>query len=168
MKPVNFIDSTAVIGTNVTIWHFAVILADVCIESNCSIGSHVEIGRGSLISHGTRIGKGTFLPTNSVVGENVFIGPNVTFCDDKYPKANNPFYKALPPIIGNGASIGAGSVILPGIQIGEHAVIGAGSIITHNVLANSTVYGTPALERAATSFLMSPDTVPLRQVSPTT
>jgi acetyltransferase-like isoleucine patch superfamily enzyme len=152
MKPVNFIDPSAMIGTNTVVWHYSVILPLVVIGDDCSIGSHVEIGKGSFIGGGTRIGKGTFLPSNSIIGSNVFIGPNVTFCDDKYPKVNNPTYHAQPPCIGNNVSIGAGSVILPGIQIGDYAVIGAGSVVTKNVPARSTVYGTAATQHNTISF----------------
>lgn len=147
MKPCNFIDPTATLGKNVSVWHFAVILANVIIEDNVSIGSHVEIGRGSHIGTGTRIGKGAFLPPNSRIGNNVFIAPGVFFCDDKHPRAGNTTYLAQPPIVNDLASIGAGSIILPGIRIGKNAVIGAGSVVTHDVPENMIVYGEPARQR---------------------
>jgi acetyltransferase-like isoleucine patch superfamily enzyme len=43
-----------------------------------------------------------------------------------------------------GASIGAGSVILPGITIGEGAMIGAGSVVTKDVPAGELWFGNPA------------------------
>ena len=43
-----------------------------------------------------------------------------------------------------GASIGAGSTILPGITIGEDAMIGAGSVVTKNVPAGEIWVGNPA------------------------
>ena len=42
-----------------------------------------------------------------------------------------------------GASIGANSVILPGVTIGERALIGAGSVITRDVPDNAVVAGNP-------------------------
>lgn len=114
------------------------------IEEEVNIGARCEIGRGSKIGKRTRIGCGTFLPSNSIIEEDVFIGPNVTFTDDKYPKANNVNYKAEPPIVKKGASIGAGSVILPGVTIGENSIIGAGSIVTKDVPPNSIVRCLPA------------------------
>ena len=43
-----------------------------------------------------------------------------------------------------GATIGAGSVILPGITIGSHAMVGAGSVVTKDIPANTLWYGNPA------------------------
>ena len=50
-------------------------------------------------------------------------------------------------IVRNGVSIGSGSTILCGIEIGENATIGAGSVVTKNIKASSTVFGNPAKER---------------------
>lgn len=45
--------------------------------------------------------------------------------------------------IGNGAWIGAGAVILPGIHIGDNTVIGAGSVVTKDIPANVVAVGNP-------------------------
>ena len=141
--PVNFVDSSVVVGKNVSIWHFAVVLADVIIEDNVSIGSGCEIGRGSVIGRDTRISAHVFLPPKSIIGRNVFIGPGAIFTDDKYPKVNNSAY-ARPPVVEDGAVIGAGAVVLPGVVIGENAMVGAGAVVTKNVVSGAIVYGVPA------------------------
>lgn len=46
--------------------------------------------------------------------------------------------------IGNNCFIGARSIILPGITIGDHAIVAAGSVVTKDVPANSIVAGNPA------------------------
>jgi acetyltransferase-like isoleucine patch superfamily enzyme len=46
--------------------------------------------------------------------------------------------------IGDGAFIGASSIILPGIKIGSNSIIGAGSVVTKDVPENSIVAGNPA------------------------
>ena len=46
--------------------------------------------------------------------------------------------------VGMGASIGAHSVILPGVSIGSWAMIGAGSVVTKNVSDFGLVIGNPA------------------------
>lgn len=148
MNPVNFIDPTAILSARVTVWHYARILAGAVLAEDTSIGSGAEVGRDSVIGARTRISAGVFLPTGSVIGNDVFIGPNVTFTDDKYPKANNPKYKAEPPLVEDGASIGAGATILPGVIVGRHATVGAGSVVTHHVPPFSTFYGPAATERA--------------------
>lgn len=50
----------------------------------------------------------------------------------------------LPTVVKNGASIGAGSTILPGLTIGENAFVGAGSMVTKDVPAGELWMGNPA------------------------
>ena len=50
---------------------------------------------------------------------------------------------SLPIRIGNGVWVGANSVILPGVTIGDNAVIGAGSIVTKDIPANVVAVGNP-------------------------
>jgi UDP-2-acetamido-3-amino-2,3-dideoxy-glucuronate N-acetyltransferase len=143
----NYIDSTAIIGANVNVWHFAVVQAFARICDGVSIGSGAEIGKHSYIGNGSRIGAHAFLPAHTRIGENVFVGPNVTCTDDKHPVANNRNYKAQPPTIEDNAAIGAGAVILPGVHVGKGAMIGAGAIVTKNVAPNAIVRCEPANQR---------------------
>ncbi len=78
------------------------------------------------------------------IEDDVFVGANVTFTNDLYPRSKNLNWKLLKTRICKGASIGAGSTILPGIEIGENAMIGAGSVITKNVPAGEVWVGNPA------------------------
>ena len=138
------IDPSATLGENTHVWHFSVILQHVVIGDDVSIGSHCEVGRGSTIGDRTRLGKGVFLPPNSVVGDDVFIGPGTIFCDDRFPRVGNKSYKAEPPQIEDGASIGAGVVVLPGVKIGLKAMIGAGAVVTKDVPAYTKLRGEPS------------------------
>jgi acetyltransferase-like isoleucine patch superfamily enzyme len=133
-------------GVDVVVWHFARVLADVVIGDHCSIGGGAEIGRGTLIGDHSRISANVFLPSNTVIGDHVFIGPGVVCTDDRYPRTLEPgeTYEALPPCIGDYASIGAGAVLLPGVQIGKRARIAAGAIVTRDVPDEGMVRGEPA------------------------
>jgi UDP-2-acetamido-3-amino-2,3-dideoxy-glucuronate N-acetyltransferase len=139
-----FVDPTATLGEGTRVWHFAVILQHAVVGDNCSVGAHAEIGRGSTIGDRTRISSKVFLPPNSVIGDDVFVGPGCIFTDDRHPKAGNKNYKAEPPFVGNGASLGAGVVVLPGVKIGENCLIGAGSVVTRDVPANTVLRGEPS------------------------
>lgn len=139
------IHKTAHVGKETTVWSNAVICEDVIIGESCCIGSNCFIGKGSIVGDGSRLQHGVFLPNRSILESNVFIGPNATFTDDRYPRVGNADYKAEPPILREGCSIGAGATILPGIEIGSSAMVGAGAVVTRNVLAYTTVIGCPAI-----------------------
>lgn len=132
------------------VWAFTVICEGVSVGPDSVIGSHCYIGKGTSIGKGVHIQTGVFLPNNSVVDDFAFIGPNAVFTDDRYPRSGNTGYFAEPPVVGHQASIGAGSVILPGVQIGAGAMIGAGSVVTKSVPIGDTVYGDAAKARRLT------------------
>jgi UDP-2-acetamido-3-amino-2,3-dideoxy-glucuronate N-acetyltransferase len=144
------IDASAIIGPDSVVWWYARILAGVRIGANCSIGGGTEIGRGSVIGDNTRVGANAFLPPNTIVGANVFIGPGVVCTDDKHPHIHSPGelpYLAQPPVIEEGAAIGAGAVLLPGVRIGKYARVAAGAIVTKDVAERGMVRGQPARPR---------------------
>jgi len=141
----NHIDPTAEVHPTASIWHFAVVQADAFLDAHVSVGSCAEIGRGARIGARSRIGHGVFLPTNTLLEPDVFVGPGVVFTDDKTPRAGRKDnYRAQPPVVRQGASIGAGAVILPGVEIGAGALIGAGAIVTRDVAPGEVLRCEPA------------------------
>jgi UDP-2-acetamido-3-amino-2,3-dideoxy-glucuronate N-acetyltransferase len=50
----------------------------------------------------------------------------------------------VPTRVGNGASLGARCVILPGAHIGAYAMVAAGAVVTREVPAQALVAGVPA------------------------
>jgi acetyltransferase-like isoleucine patch superfamily enzyme len=48
------------------------------------------------------------------------------------------------PTIRRGARIGAGAVLLPGVEIGEEAFVGAGAVVLADVPPRAVVVGNPA------------------------
>lgn len=129
------------IGTTTNIWQFTVVLPDATIGENCNICAHCFIENKVIIGNNVTIKNGVYVWDGITIEDNVFIGPNVTFCNDRYPVSKNKNYLLEPILIKKYSSIGAGSVVLPGVTIGEHCIIGAGSIVTKSVPDFSKIIG---------------------------
>lgn len=85
--------------------------------------------------------------THIYIGDNVMIGPNVTIAAAGHPIDPELRHRYgqfnIPVKIGANVWIGAQSVILPGVNIGENSVIGAGSIVTKDIPDNVVAVGNP-------------------------
>jgi len=113
------------------------------IGKNCKIDAYVYIEEDVEIGDNCKIRPFVFIPTGVIIEDDVFIGPNVTFTNDKYPKARGE-WKILPTRVKRGASIGANSIVIAGVTIGEDALVGAGSVVTKDVPSSAVVAGNPA------------------------
>lgn len=132
------------IGENTRVWQFAVIFARARIGAECNICAHVLIENDVVIGDRVTVKSGVQLWDGMRVGDDVFIGPNATFTNDKFPRSKQYPERFSLTTIENGASIGAGAIVLPGIVIGRGAMVGAGAVVTKDVAPRSLVYGNPA------------------------
>lgn len=85
-----------------------------------------------------------------IIEDNVAIGPRCTLVLVSHPNFSELHDKIeLKPNtikIGKNAWLGAGVIVMPGVDIGEGSIVGAGSVVTKNVPANSVVFGVPAVK----------------------
>jgi galactoside O-acetyltransferase len=85
--------------------------------------------------------------THIFIGDYVMIGPNVTIATAGHPIDPELRMKVaqfnIPVNIGNNVWLGANTVILPGVSIGDNSVIGAGSIVTKDIPENVVAVGNP-------------------------
>jgi acetyltransferase-like isoleucine patch superfamily enzyme len=122
------------------------------IGDETSIGTFVEIQKGARIGSRCKIQSHTFICEGVTIEDEVFVGHNVNFINDRFPQATNANgsrqgdsdWRVEPTIVRRRASIGTGAVIMCGLEIGEGAQIGAGSVVTKSVPAGATVVGNPA------------------------
>jgi UDP-2-acetamido-3-amino-2,3-dideoxy-glucuronate N-acetyltransferase len=156
-----FVHSTAIveateIGDGTHIWAYTHVMRDVPIGGNCNIGEHCFIESGATIGNQVTIKNGNMIWEGVHLEDGVFVGPLVVFTNDLYPRsprlpqmrnryADRGWLK--PTVIKRGASLGAGSVILAGITIGEFCMVGAGAIVNKTLPPHALVVGSPARVR---------------------
>jgi acetyltransferase-like isoleucine patch superfamily enzyme len=132
------------IGAETRLWQFSIVLKNAIIGSNCNINSHTFIENDVVIGNNVTVKCGVYIWDGIVIENDVFIGPNVTFTNDKYPKSKKYPQEFQKTILKNKCSIGANATILGGVTIGEGAMIGAGSLVTKNVPDGELWFGNPA------------------------
>ena len=103
-----------------------------------TLGRNVHIGARTIVDSSHR-----HLVT---IGDDVVIAPRVhILAHDASTKPLLGYTRIGLVDIGAKVFIGAGSVILPGVTIGEGAIVAAGSVVTKDVAAGAVVGGSPAI-----------------------
>jgi acetyltransferase-like isoleucine patch superfamily enzyme len=133
------------IGEGTRVWQFVVVLPGAVIGRDGNICSHCFIENQVVVGDRVTVKCGVQLWDGVTLEDDVFVGPNVTFTNDLAPRSRNAAAQLLPTLVRKGASIGANATILPGLTIGEGAKIGAGSVVLKDVAAHTSVAGVPAV-----------------------
>lgn len=120
---------------------------------HCDYGKHTFIGNNVIINMNC-----TFVDDARItIGNNVLIASNVQFYtgthDTDPEKRMNKNWKeegtmwfntiSEPITVKDGAWLGGGVIVLPGVTIGENSVIGAGSVVTRSIPDNCVAVGNP-------------------------
>lgn len=137
-------DCQASVPESTRIWQFCVVLPEAEIGENCNVCSHCFIENDVKIGNNVTVKCGVQLWDGLRVEDEVFIGANVSFTNDRFPRSKQYPAEYEKTFLRKGASIGAGSVILCGIEIGEKAMVGAGSVVTRDIPAGELWVGNPA------------------------
>ena len=144
VRPFTTIYAGTTIGDRVQTGQGTSIREDNTIGNDVSIGTNAVLEFGNSIGSRTRIHSGCFLEMVTVE-DDVFIGPNTVFTDDLHPMGCPRYRECVGgAIVRRLARIGANCTILPGVEIGEGALVGAGSVVTKGVPAGAVVVGNPA------------------------
>ena len=120
---------------------------------HCDHGKNIFIGSDVIINMNC-----TFVDNMPIkIGNRVLVASNVQIYTSSHPVLPEerlvPDWKehkttwfrtyARPVEIKDNAWIGAGSILLPGVTIGENSVIGAGSVVNRTIPANCLAVGNP-------------------------
>jgi acetyltransferase-like isoleucine patch superfamily enzyme len=98
---------------------------------------------GSGVSFALTATPDVFFPELITVEDDAIIGYDATLLCHEFLRDE---YRTGEVVIREGAMIGAGVVVLPGVEIGANAQVAANSLVTTDVPPNTTVAGVPATE----------------------
>ena len=126
------------------VWQFAAVLPGAKIGRDCNLNAHTLVEGGAVVGNRVTLKCGVYIRSGITLEDDVFCGPNATFTNDKRPRSKQYPDSFPQTLVRQGASIGAGATILPGLTIGEGAMIGAGAVLTKDVPAGETWVGNPA------------------------
>lgn len=152
IHPTAEVEVGAVIGEGTRIWHHCHVRTGATIGAECSLGYGVYVDAGVSIGNRCKLQNRVSVYRGVTIQDGVFVGPHVSFTNDKHPRAVTPEaqpiadgdWTTLPTLVQEGASIGAGAVILPGLTIGRWAMVAAGAVVSRDVPDHGLVAGNPA------------------------
>ena len=92
------------------------------------------------------------------IGDHAMVGPNVQMITISHPlrpeDRRPPVPDQMPPFkvmttarpikVGAQAWIGAGAILLPGVEVGDRAMVAAGAVVTRSVPSGMVAMGNPA------------------------
>jgi UDP-2-acetamido-3-amino-2,3-dideoxy-glucuronate N-acetyltransferase len=157
IDPTAEIEPGVEIGSGTSMWSHVHAQGPARIGQDCVVGEKTYIADGVDIGDRVRIDPFVYLCSGVVVEDGVMIGAGVVFTNDRYPRATTPDLQTLRASPGpdaqrtwvrEGATVGAGAVVGPGLEIGRFAMVGMGSAVTRDVPPFHLVIGSPAVRVA--------------------
>ncbi len=152
IAPTADVSETATIGDDVKIWHLAQVREEASLGDNCIVGRGAYVDHGVTVGQNSKIQNYALVYAPAILGVGVFIGPAAVLANDMFPRATTPDlelksgddWNPQGTTIGDGASIGARAVLIPGLSIGAWSMIAAGAVVTRDVPPHALMVGVPA------------------------
>jgi acetyltransferase-like isoleucine patch superfamily enzyme len=140
IEPGVWIGDYTIVGEGARIGAGSIIEEFVNIQPRCEIGSRVLVTSRSYIGMGATVGDDCVIRGH--VGENSRVGARCRIFGDLIHRQldptvpwDDPAAEEPDPIVGDGAFVGWGAVVVGGVNIGESAYICAGALVTKDVPA---------------------------------
>lgn len=152
IHPTADLERDVAVGPRSSVWHRAQVRIGARIGADCVIGRDAFIDEGVTIGDRVKIQNLALVYHGVTVEDGVFIGPNAILTNDRYPRAitaegtlaRAEDWTVSPITLRYGCSIGAGAVVVAGVDVGRFATVGAGSVVTRPVPDHALVVGSPA------------------------
>jgi len=109
------------------------------------VGAFCFVAKGAVVGAGTRIQSHTSIWDGVELGQDVFVGPAAVFTNVRHPRAAFPRAPRWDrTVVEDGASIGAGAILVAPVRVGRNAMVGAGAVVTRDVPPHAIVAGNPS------------------------
>ena len=152
IHPTADIEEGATVHPTAKVWHYA------HIRKGAHIGENTIIARGVFVDKNVHVGKNckvqnyACLYHGTIIEDGVFIGPRVITTNDKHPRSINEDgsiktdddWQCGQVVVGEGASLGAGVIVLPDVIIAPGTMVGAGAVVSKSTTEGIYV-GVPAI-----------------------
>ena len=152
IHPTADLEADVTVGPRSSIWHRAQVRIGARIGADCVIGRDAFIDEGVTLGDRVKVQNLALVYHGVTVEDGVFIGPNAILTNDRYPRAitaegalaRADDWTVSPIVLRHGCSVGAGAVVVAGVDVGRFATVGAGSVVTRLVPDHALVAGSPA------------------------
>jgi len=142
--------ASAIVFAGARIGEGAIVGDQAYVRERATIGERSVIGRGSAVDNDVVVGARVRVQTNvyltaySVVEDDVFVGPCAVTSNDDTMSRHGPEYRLRGALLRRACRVGAGAVLVPGVEVGEEAFVAAGAVVTRDVPPRAVVMGVPA------------------------
>jgi len=147
----------AVVYAGARIGAGAIIGDQAHVRERTTIGAGTVIGRGSAVDNDVTIGTGVRVQSNcyltaySTVEDDVFIAPGVVTTNDDTMGRHPSDYQLRGATFRRACRVGGGTVLVPGVEIGEEAFVAAGAVVVDDVPPRAVMMGVPARQKRSIS-----------------
>jgi len=154
VHPTAQVEADVVIGEGTSIWDHVHLRGPSRIGRECIVGGKTYVAYGVTIGDRVKLNSFVYVCTDVTIEDGVMVSAGTIFTNDRFPRAATPDLQALLPSepdehtlatrVREGATLGARSVVGPGVTIGRFAMVGMGAVVTRSVPDFHLVVGHPA------------------------
>lgn len=142
--PTAIVDDGAKIGACTKVWHFSHVYSGAEIGCNCSFGQNTMVASDAKVGSNVKVQNNVAIYGGTTIEDDVFLGPSCVLTNISNPRSQvsrRTVYEHT--LIRRGATIGANSTIVCGIELGRYCFIAAGAVVTKNVKDYALIAGVP-------------------------
>jgi UDP-2-acetamido-3-amino-2,3-dideoxy-glucuronate N-acetyltransferase len=154
IHPTALVETGVEIGAGTSVWDNVHIRTGAKIGAQCIIGEKTYIAYDVVVGPMCKINAMVYICAGVTLETGVMVSAGTIFTNDRFPRATTPDLSelrtsapdehTLSTLVKEGATLGAGCRIGPGLTIGRFAMVGMGSVVTKSVGDFLLVVGNPA------------------------